>query len=96
MNPLRCADMFIGISVGMLDVVSSVESRVVALVASDRLFGRESDRGSEVVGSSKERTTATWIRGVVNSLAESRQRFLSTNPTEADTLRLLSILNIDL
>ena len=74
MNALRYADMFIGISVGMLAVVSLVESQMAALVASDRLFGRESDSGSEVDGSSEERTTATWIRGVVDSLAESRQR----------------------
>ena len=62
MNPLRYADMFIGISVGMLAIVSSVESQVAALVTNDRLFGRESDSGSEVVSSSEERTTATWIR----------------------------------
>ena len=31
MNPLRYADMFIGISVGMLAVVSLVESQVAAL-----------------------------------------------------------------
>ena len=76
-------------------VGSLVESQTAALVASDRLFGRELDSGSEVVGSLEERTTATWVRGVVNSLEESRQRFLSTNPTEADTLRPSSMLNID-
>jgi hypothetical protein len=70
-NPRRYADMFIGISVGMLAIFSSVESQVAALVASDQLFGRESDSGSEVVG----------------SLVESKQWFLSTNPTIADTLR---------
>ena len=50
----------------------------------------------EVVGSLEERTTATWIRGVVDSLVESRQRFFSTNPTIADTLRPSSMLNIGL
>ena len=76
-------------------VGSLVESQTAALVASGWLFGRESDRGSEVVGSSEERTTVTWSRGVVDSLAESRQWFLSTNPTIADTLRPSSMLNID-
>ena len=66
-----------------------------ALDASGRLFGRESSSGSEVVGSSEERTTATWVRGVVDSSEESRQRFLSTNPTVADTSRPSSMLNID-
>ena len=47
---------------------SAGDSRTAALIASDRLFGRESDSGSEVVGSLEERTTATWIRGVVDSL----------------------------
>jgi hypothetical protein len=75
---------------------SSEESRTAALVASGRLFGRELNSGSEVVGSLEERMTATWVRGVVDSSEESRQRFLSTNPTEADTLRLSSMLNIDL
>ena len=46
---------------------SSEESQTAALVASGRLFGRESNSGSEVVGSSEERTTATWVRGVVDS-----------------------------
>ena len=63
---------------------------------SNLLFSRESVSGSEVVGSLEERMTATWIRGVVNSLAESRQQFLSTDPMIADTLRLSSMLNIDL
>ena len=76
MNPLRYADMFIGISVGMLAIVSLVESQVAALVASGKLFGKESNRSSEVVGSLEERKTATWIRGLVDSLAESRQQFL--------------------
>ena len=75
-------------------VGSSVESQTAALIASDWIFGRESDSGSEVVGSLEERTTATWVRGVVDSLEESRQQFLSTNPTEADTLRPSSILNL--
>ena len=96
MNPLRYKDMYIGISVGMLAIVSLVESQVAALVTNYRLFGRESDSGSEVVGSSEERTTATRIRGVIDSLAESRQQFLSTNPTIADTSRPLSMLSIDL
>ena len=69
------------------------ESQTVALVASGRLFGRESNSGSEVVGSPEERTTATWVRGVVDSLEESRQQFLSTNPTAADTLRPSGMLN---
>ena len=76
-------------------VGSSVESQTAALIASDRLFGREPDSGSEVVGSLEERMTATWIRGVVDSSAESRQQFLSKNPTIADTLRPSSMLNID-
>ena len=54
------------------------------------------DSGSEVVGSLEESTTATWVRGVVDSSEESRQRFLSTNPTGADTLRPSSMLNVDL
>ena len=74
-------------------VGSLVESQTAALIASDRLFGRESDSCSEVVGSSEERTTVTWIRGVVDSSAESRQQFLSTNPTIADTLRPSSMLS---
>ena len=74
---------------------SSVEIQTAALIASDRLFGRDSDSGSEVDGSSEERTTSTWIRGVADSLAESRQQFLSTSPTIADTLRLSSMLSID-
>ena len=48
------------------------ESQTEALVASGRLFGRESNRGSEVVGSLEERTTATWIRGVVDSSEEGQ------------------------
>ena len=67
-----------------------------ALVASGQLFGRESTAAKKVVGFLEERTTATWVRGVVDSLGESRQRFLSTNPAEADTLRASSMLNIDL
>ena len=51
-------------------VGSLVESQIKALFASDRLFGRELDSGSEVVGSLEERTTATWIRGVVDSSEE--------------------------
>ena len=54
------------------------------------------DSGSEVVGSLEESTTATWGRGVVNSLEESSQRFLSTNPKGEDTLRPSSMLNVDL
>ena len=46
----------------------SVESQTSALIASDWLFRRDLDSGSEVVGSSEERTTATWIRGVFDSL----------------------------
>ena len=42
------------------------------LVASDGLFGRESDSSSEAVTSLEERTTATWIRGVVDSLEEGQ------------------------
>ena len=38
--------------------------------------------------------TATWVRGVVNPSEESRQRFLSTNLTGADTLRLSSMSNL--
>ena len=76
-------------------VGSLVESQTADLVASDQLFGRELDSGSEVVSSLEERTTVTWIRGVVDSLAESRQRFLSTNPAIADTSRPSSILSID-
>ena len=53
-------------------VGSLVESQTAALVASDRLFGRELDSGSEVVGSLEDRTTATWIRGVVASLEEGQ------------------------
>ena len=36
------------------------------------LFVRESDSGSDVVGSLEERTTATWIRGVVDSSEEGQ------------------------
>ena len=43
------------------------ESQTAALVASGRLFRRESNSGSEVV-----RTTATWVNGVVNSLKEGQ------------------------
>ena len=71
------------------------ENQTAALVASGWLFGRESNSGSEVVGSSEERTTATWVRGVVVSLEESRQRFLSKKLAEAYTLRPSSMLNID-
>ena len=39
-------------------VLSLVERQTSALVASDRLFGRESDSGSEVVGSLEEGQTA--------------------------------------
>ena len=53
-------------------VGSSIESQTAALIASGRLFGSESDSGSEVVGSLEESQTATWIRGVVDSLAESQ------------------------
>ena len=48
------------------------EIRTAALVASRRLFGRELNSGSEVVGSLVERTAATWIRGVVDSLEEGQ------------------------
>ena len=44
----------------------------MALVASGWLYGRESNSGSEVVGSLEERTTETWIRGVVDSLEEGQ------------------------
>jgi len=47
-----------------------VESQTAALIASVRLFGKDSDSDSEVVGSLEERTTETWIRGVVDSLEE--------------------------
>ena len=53
-------------------VGSSVESHTAALIASIRLFGREADSGSEVVGSSEESQTATWIRGVVDSSEEGQ------------------------
>ena len=53
-------------------VGSLVESQTAVMVPSDRLFGRVSDSGSEVVGSLEERMTATWIRGVVDSLGESQ------------------------
>ena len=53
-------------------VGSSVESQTAALVASGQLFGRESNSGSEIVGSLVERTTATWIRGVVGSSEEGQ------------------------
>ena len=53
-------------------VGSSIESQTSALIASEWLFGRESDSSSEVFGSSEESQTATWIRGVVNSLAEGQ------------------------
>ena len=53
-------------------VGSLVESQTAALVASGRLFRRESNSGSDVVGSSEERMTATWIRGVVDSLEEGQ------------------------
>ena len=72
-----------------------IEIWTAALIANDRLFRKESDSGSEVVGSLEERTTVTWIRGVVDSSVESRQQFLSTNLTIADTLRPSSMLNID-
>ena len=45
---------------------------VWTMVASDQLFGRESDSCSEVVGSLEERTPSTWIRGVVDSLEEGQ------------------------
>ena len=48
------------------------ESQTAALVASGRLFGRESNSGSEVVGSLEERTTATWVRGVADSSGEGQ------------------------
>ena len=53
-------------------VGSSIESQTAALIASGWIFGRESDSGSEVVGSLEESQTATWIRGVVNSSAEGQ------------------------
>ncbi len=53
-------------------VGSSVESQTEALVASGRLFRRESDSGSEVVGSSEESQTASWIRGVIDSSEEGQ------------------------
>ena len=53
-------------------VGSLVESQTAALIASDWLFGRKLDSGSEVVGSSEESQTATWIRGVVDSLEEGQ------------------------
>ena len=37
-----------------------------------RLFERESNSGSKVVGSLEERTAATWIRGVVDSSEEGQ------------------------
>ena len=70
------------------------ESQTAALVAIGRLFGRELNSGSEVVGSLEERTAETWVGGVVDSSEESRQRFLSTNPMEVDTLRPSTMLNI--
>ena len=51
---------------------SSEGSRTAALIASGWLFGRESDSGSEVVGSLEEIQPATWIKGVVNSLEEGQ------------------------
>ena len=67
-----------------------------ALVASDQLFGRESDSGSKGVGSLEERTALTWIRGVVDSLEEGQTAVPFDKPKEADTLRPSSMLNIDL
>ena len=51
-------------------VGSSAESQTFALIVSGRLFRRESDSGSEVVGSSEESQTATLIRGAVDSSEE--------------------------
>ena len=47
-----------------------------------------------MVCSSEESKTVTWVRGVVDSSKESRQRFLSTNLMGADTLRPSSMLNL--
>jgi len=64
-----------------------------ALVASGRLFGRESTAALKWLALPKRGVTVTWVRGVVGSSEESRQRLLSTNPTGADTLRPSSMLN---
>ena len=93
-----------------MKAVDSTERYSVALVASGRLYRRESNSGSgceltalrkrvnsgsEVACSLEESKTATWVRGVVDSLEESRQRFLSTNPKGVDTMRPSSMLNVD-
>ena len=70
-------------------VDSLVESQRAALAASGRLFGRESNNGSEVVGSLVERTTATWIRGVVDSSGESQT---SVPSNKSDNSRHLETL----
>ena len=70
------------------------ESQTAALVASGWLFPRESNSISEVVGSLEKRATTAWVTEVINSSKESWQRFLSTNLTEAGTLRLSSMLNL--
>ena len=64
------------------------------LVTSGRLFGRESTAALKWSALWKRGVTTTWVRGVVDPLEESRQRFLSTNPTGADTLRPSSMLNL--
>ena len=53
-------------------VGSSIESQTTALIVSGWLFGRESDSGSEVVGSSGESQTETWIRVAVDTLEEGQ------------------------
>ena len=65
-----------------------------ALVASGLLFGRESTAALKWSALWKRGVTATWVRGVVDPLEESRHRFLSTNLTGADTLRPSSMLNL--
>jgi hypothetical protein len=65
-----------------------------ALVASGRLFGRESTAALKWSALRKRGVTATRVRGVVNPLEDSRQWLLSTNPAGAYTLRPPSMLNL--
>ena len=76
-------------------VYSSEESWTADLIANDRLFGRESSSGSEVVGSLVERTTATRIIGVVGSSEEGQTAAPFDKSNDSGYLETIKYVSID-
>ena len=81
-----------------LQVIDSSEESWTAALKGSALRKREQQQlGLEEWSTLWQRVdSGSWIRGVIDSLVESRHRFLSKNLMIADTLRPSSMLNIGL